>query len=63
MKVKDLREVMDDCWFVIEIGEENEVVWDEKEDGAIPRNLLKKKVKVAVAYENEQHETAVWVEI
>ena len=62
MKVKDLREVMDDCWFIL-VDCEDEILWDEKEDGAIPRNLLKKKVKVAVAFEDEKHETCIGVEI
>lgn len=62
MKVKDLREVMDDCWFVL-FDCEDEIIWDEKESGEIPRNLLKKKAKVAVAFEDENEETYVGVEV
>ena len=62
MKVKDLRKVMDDCWFVL-VDCENEILWNEEVDGDIPPNLLRKKVKVAVAFEDCKHETCIGVEI
>lgn len=62
MKVKDLREVMDDCWFEL-FDCLGDTIWDEKENGEIPHNLLKKKVKVAVAYEDKDKETYIGVEI
>lgn len=62
MKVKDLRKVMDDCWFFI-VDRNGRTMWNEELQGEIPRYLLKRKVKVAVAGDSKDKETWIGVQI
>lgn len=61
MKVKHLRKVMNNCWFFIE--DKQHVLWNEKLQGEIPRDFLKKRVKTAVAWSNANTPIYVCVEI